>query len=203
MRNGKAEYFTGDGRPLKKSFIRMPIPYARLTSGFGARRHPVLGRMRMHKGVDYAAGTGTPIMAAGDARVVSAGWQGGYGNAVVLDHGRGYTTLYGHMSRVGKIKRGQRIAQGTVIGYVGSTGMSTGPHLHYEFRINGVHRNPLSITMPPPEPLSGVALAQFRQQTSVALARIREVENIIYADAGTAPKPHVASTTAKKNARKG
>lgn len=188
VRKGKAEYFTGDGRPLKKSFIRMPIPYARLTSGFGARRHPVLGRMRMHKGVDYAARPGTPIMAAGDARVVSAGWHGGYGNAVVLDHGRGYTTLYGHMSRIGKIRSGQRIAQGTVIGYVGSTGMSTGPHLHYEFRINGVHRNPLSITMPPPEPLQGTALAQFRQQTSVALARIRKVENIIYAEADTTPK---------------
>lgn len=182
-RNGKAEYYTGDGRPLKKSFIRMPIPYARLTSGFGARRHPVLGRMRMHKGVDYAARTGTPIMAAGDAVVKSAGWHGGYGNAVVLDHGRGYTTLYGHMSRIGKIRRGQRIGQGTVIGYVGSTGMSTGPHLHYEFRINGAHRNPLSITMPPAEPLRGTALAQFRQQTSASLARIQRVENIIYADA--------------------
>ncbi|QNP41836.1 peptidoglycan DD-metalloendopeptidase family protein [Lysobacter terrestris] len=203
LREGKAEYFTGDGRPLKKSFIRMPIPYARLTSGFGARRHPVLGRMRMHKGVDYAAGTGTPIMAAGDARVVSAGWQGGYGNAVVLDHGRGYTTLYGHMSRIGKIKRGQRIAQGTVIGYVGSTGMSTGPHLHYEFRINGVHRNPLSITMPPPEPLRGPALAQFRQQTAVALTRIQKVENIIYADAGPAPKQVASIAAAKKNGRKG
>ena len=187
-RDGKSEYFTGDGRPLKKSFIRMPIPYARLTSNFGTRKHPVLGRTRMHKGVDYAARTGTPIMAAGDARVVSAGWQGGYGNAVVLDHGRGYTTLYGHMSRIGKIRPGQRIAQGTVIGYVGTTGMSTGPHLHYEFRVNGVHRNPLSITMPPPEPLSGVALAQFRAQTSVALARIQKVENIIYADASE-PSP--------------
>jgi murein DD-endopeptidase MepM/ murein hydrolase activator NlpD len=203
LRNGKAEYFTGDGRPLKKSFIRMPIPYARLTSGFGARKHPVLGRMRMHKGVDYAASTGTPIMAAGDARVVSAGWHGGYGNAVVLDHGRGYTTLYGHMSRIGKIKPGQRIAQGTVIGYVGTTGMSTGPHLHYEFRINGVHRNPLSVTMPPPEPLSGVALAQFRQQTSVALARIRKVENIIYADADSTPKQPVAAVGMKRNGRSG
>ena len=129
----------------------------------------------------------------GDARVVSAGWQGGYGNAVVLDHGRGYTTLYGHMSRLGKIKRGQRIAQGTVIGYVGTSGMSTGPHLHYEFKVNGAQRNPLSITMPPPEPLSGVALAQFRQQTSVALTRIRKVENIIYADAGPAPQKLVAA----------
>jgi murein DD-endopeptidase MepM/ murein hydrolase activator NlpD len=193
-RNGKAEYFTGDGRPLKKTFIRMPIPYARLTSGFGNRFHPVLGRMRMHKGVDYAASTGTPIMAAGDARVQSAGWMNGYGNAVVLDHGRGYTTLYGHMSRIGKIHKGQRIGQGTVIGYVGSTGLATGPHLHYEFRVNGVHRNPLSITMPPPEPLSGVALAQFRQQTSVALARIRKVENIIYADVDPEPKQLVITT---------
>ncbi len=187
-RNGKPEYFTGDGRPLKKSFIRMPIPYARLTSGFGTRRHPVLGRSRMHKGVDYGAGTGTPIMAAGDARVQFVGWKGGYGRAVILDHGRGYTTLYGHMSRFANAKAGQRIGQGTVIGYVGSSGMSTGPHLHYEFRVNGVHRNPLSITMPPPEPLGGTALAQFRTQTSTALARIRKVENIIYADVSAPAK---------------
>jgi murein DD-endopeptidase MepM/ murein hydrolase activator NlpD len=203
MRNGKAEYFTGDGRPLKKSFIRMPIPYARLTSGFGKRFHPVLGRMRMHKGVDYAAGTGTPIQAAGDARVAFVGRQNGYGNVVILDHGRGYTTLYGHMSRFGKERVGQRIAQGTTIGYVGMTGLATGPHLHYEFRVNGVHRNPLSITMPPPEPLSGVALAQFRQQTSVALARIRQVENIIYADVGTAPKQLATVGNGKKSGRKG
>jgi murein DD-endopeptidase MepM/ murein hydrolase activator NlpD len=185
-RNGKAEYFTAEGRPLKKSFIRMPIPYARLTSSFGARRHPVLGRTRMHKGVDYGAGTGTPIMAAGDARVQFAGWKGGYGRAVILDHGRGYTTLYGHMSRFGKIKPGQRVPQGTVIGYVGTSGLSTGPHLHYEFRINGVHRNPLSITMPPPEPLSGSALASFRAQAGSAIARIQKVERVIYADASPA-----------------
>ena len=183
---GKPEYFTAAGRPLKKNFIRMPIPYARLSSKFGARRHPVLGTMRMHKGVDYAAVTGTPIMAAGDARVQFAGWQNGYGRVVILDHGRGHTTLYGHMSRLGKIKVGQRVAQGTVIGYVGSTGLATGPHLHYEFRINGVHRNPLSVTMPPPEPLAGAQLAAFRTYTANALARIRTVENIIYADVSPA-----------------
>ena len=194
-RNGKAEYFTAEGRPLKKSFIRMPIPYARLTSSFGARRHPVLGRTRMHKGVDYGAGTGTPIMAAGDARVQFAGWKGGYGRAVILDHGRGYTTLYGHMSRFGKIKPGQRVPQGTVIGYVGTSGLSTGPHLHYEFRINGVHRNPLSITMPPPEPLSGSALASFRAQAGSAIARIQKVERVIYADASP-DKPGKASKKA-------
>jgi len=186
-RNGKAEYFTGDGRPLKRSFIRMPIPYARLTSTFGNRYHPILGRMRMHEGVDFAASTGTPIQAAGDARVQFVGWKGGYGRVVILDHGHGYTTLYGHMSRFGSEHVGQRIAQGTVIGYVGMTGLATGPHLHYEFRVNGVHRNPLSITMPPPEPLSGVALAQFRAQTGTALAKIRRVEDVIYADAAPAP----------------
>ena len=199
-RDGKAEYFTADGRPLKKIFIRMPIQFARLSSTFGARRHPVLGSMRMHKGVDYAARTGTPIMAAGDARVVSAGWQGGYGNAVVLDHGRGYTTLYGHMSRTAKLKRGQRVSQGQVIGYVGSTGMSTGPHLHYEFRINGVHRNPLQHTMPPPEPLSGAALAQFRKQTAPALERIREVEEIIYATVPSKPSANDPQLAAAKPA---
>ncbi|MEJ1097629.1 MULTISPECIES: peptidoglycan DD-metalloendopeptidase family protein [unclassified Pseudoxanthomonas] len=195
---GKPEYFTAEGRPLKKSFIRMPIQYARLSSKFGARRHPVLGTMRMHKGVDYAASTGTPIMAAGDARVQFAGWQGGYGRTVILDHGRGHTTLYGHMSRLGNIKQGQRVAQGTVIGYVGTTGLSTGPHLHYEFRVNGVHRNPLSVTMPPPEPLSGAQLASFRTQTANALARIRTVENIIYADVGADTSPSQKAAAASK-----
>ena len=180
LRNGKAEYFTPDGRSLKRPFIRMPIPYARLSSGSGGRRHPVLGRMRMHKGVDYAAGTGTPIQAAGDARVEFVGRKGGYGNAVILNHGGGKTTLYGHMSRFAKIRAGQRVAQGTIIGYVGSTGMSTGPHLHYEFRINGVHMNPLKMTLPPPEPLNGAALVAFKNETHRALEKIREVEDVIY-----------------------
>ncbi len=187
-RNGKPEYFTGQGRPLKRTFIRMPIPYARLTSSFGNRFHPILGRMRMHEGVDFAASSGTPIQAAGDARVDFVGWKGGYGRVVILDHGHGYSTLYGHMSRFGSEHVGQRIAQGTVIGYVGMTGLATGPHLHYEFRVNGVHRNPLSITMPAPEPLGGQALAQFRAQTGNALAKIRRVENVIYAD--VAPARH-------------
>jgi murein DD-endopeptidase MepM/ murein hydrolase activator NlpD len=200
---GKPEYFTAEGRPLKKSFIRMPIQYARLSSKFGARRHPVLGTMRMHKGVDYAASTGTPIMAAGDARVQFAGWQNGYGNVVILDHGRGHTTLYGHMSRIAKVRKGQRVAQGTVIGYVGSTGLATGPHLHYEFRVNGAHRNPLSVTMPPPEPLSGKALAGFRAETSSALTRIRTVEDIIYAEVPPALEAPVVTAAAAPVGKKG
>ncbi|MEP6633762.1 MAG: M23 family metallopeptidase, partial [Luteimonas sp.] len=188
-------YFTGDGRPLKKTFIRMPIPYARITSSFGMRKHPILGTIRGHMGIDYAATSGTPIMAAGDARVQFVGWKGGYGRAVILDHGRGYTTLYGHMSAFGNIKQGQRIAQGTMIGRVGMTGLATGPHLHYEFRINGVHRNPLSVTMPPPEPLSGTQLADFRAQTRPALARIEKVEDVIYADL---PPPAPKQTARKQ-----
>lgn len=202
-RNGKSEYFTADGRPLKRGFIRMPIPYARITSGFGMRRHPVLGTMRGHMGIDYAASSGTPIQAAGDARVAFMGWKGGYGRAVILDHGRGYTTLYGHMSAFGNIKQGQRISQGTMIGRVGSTGMATGPHLHYEFRINGVHRNPLSVTMPPPEPLNGIELARFRAQVGPALARIEKVEHIIYADVSDDGDKRVASMAGKSGSKKG
>jgi murein DD-endopeptidase MepM/ murein hydrolase activator NlpD len=180
VRDGRAEYFTPDGRSLKRPFIRMPIPYARITSGFGMRKHPILGRMRGHMGIDYAAGIGTPIMAAGDARVAFVGWKGGYGRAVILDHGGGRTTLYGHMSRFGSEHVGQRVAQGAVIGYVGASGLATGPHLHYEFRINGVHQNPLKMTMPPPAPLSGAELVAFKGQTRNALAKIREVENVVF-----------------------
>ena len=195
---GKVGYYTADGRPLKKAFIRMPIPYARITSGFSkARKHPVLGRTRAHQGVDYGAGTGTPIHAAGDARVSFVGWKGGYGRTVVLDHGKGYTTLYAHMSRFGKYKPGQSIKQGTVIGYVGSSGLATGPHLHYEFRIGGVHRNPLTVTMPPPEPLKGAALAAFRAQTGPARARIQQVEDIMYAKVEPASEPAPAKADKK------
>ena len=199
LRGGKPEYFTPDGRSLKRPFIRMPIPYARLSSGFGGRRHPVLGRMRMHKGVDYAAGTGTPIQAAGDARVEFVGWKGGYGKTVILNHGQGKTTLYAHMSRFAKVKPGQRIEQGQLIGYVGSTGMSTGPHLHYEFRVNGVHMNPLKMTLPPPAPLAGGDLVAFKNETRRALDKIREVEDVVFQlDDGS----QLASTAKPAPARK-
>ncbi len=201
MRDGKPEYFSANGTSLKRPFIRMPIPYARLSSSFGNRMHPILGRMRMHKGVDYAASVGTPIMAAGDARVKYVGQQHGYGNVVELDHGRGQSTFYAHMSRFAHIRPGQRIEQGTVIGYVGSTGLSTGPHLHYEFRVNGVYRNPLTVTMAPPPPLSGAMLVAFRQQTQRAMAKIRTVEKIIYPDMGGDTMVASAAPTQNKPAR--
>jgi murein DD-endopeptidase MepM/ murein hydrolase activator NlpD len=198
VRNGHAEYFTPDGRSLKRPFIRMPIAYARITSGFGMRKHPILGRMRGHMGIDYAAPTGTPIHAAGDARVAFVGWKGGYGRAVILDHGGGRTTLYGHMSRFGSEHVGQRVAQGAVIGYVGMSGLATGPHLHYEFRLNGVHQNPLKMTMPPPTPLAGAELVAFKGETRRALDKIREVENVVFQDDDT----RVASTDKPAKAEK-
>jgi len=172
--NGREEYFDGSGRPLKKVLLRIPIEYARLSSSFGMRRHPVLGRMRAHKGVDYAARTGTPIMAAGDGRVEMAGWKSGYGKTVIINHGQGRSTLYAHMSSLGKIKRGQFVSQGSVIGRVGSTGLATGPHLHYEFRVGGKQVNPLKVTMPKPEPLRGAALAKFRNATAPAVAMMEQ-----------------------------
>lgn len=173
---GKTEYFDETGRPLKKVLMRIPIEFARLSSTFGMRKHPVLGRMRAHKGVDYAARSGTPIMAAGDAKVSFVGWKAGYGRAVILDHGQGRSTLYGHMSSWGKFKSGQRVSQGSTIGYVGMTGLATGPHLHYEFRINGQQVNPLTVTMPKPQPLSGAALVKFRAATAPAVAKLLMVE---------------------------
>ena len=175
-RNGKTEFFDADGRPLRKTLMRIPIEFARLSSTFGARRHPVLGRMRMHKGVDYAARTGTPIMAAGDGKVSFVGWKSGYGRAVIIDHGQNRSTLYGHMSAWGKYKTGQHVSQGSTIGYVGMTGLATGPHLHYEFRIKGVQVNPLTVTMPKPEPLSGAELVAFRAASAPALAQLQRIE---------------------------
>jgi murein DD-endopeptidase MepM/ murein hydrolase activator NlpD len=175
-RDGQVQYYDETGRPLKKALMRIPIEFARLSSTFGARRHPVLGRMRMHKGVDYAAPTGTPIMAAGDGRVSFVGWRNGYGRTVIIDHGQGRSTLYAHMSGFGNYRVGQRVGQGSTIGYVGATGLATGPHLHYEFRINGVQVNPLTVTMPRPEPLSGDQLTAFRNVNAVALAQLQELE---------------------------
>jgi murein DD-endopeptidase MepM/ murein hydrolase activator NlpD len=175
--DGRIEFFDADGRPLKKSFLRTPVEFTRISSLFSAaRRHPILGRTRAHQGVDYAAGTGTPIVSAGDGRISFAGWKNGYGRTVIVDHGRGYTTLYGHMSRFGKAKTGARVRQGEAIGYVGMSGLASGPHLHYEFRINGAHRDPLKVTLPKPEPLPRTELARFQMQTQPMLAKLELIE---------------------------
>lgn len=175
--DGREDYFDSEGRPIKKGFLRMPIEFARISSRFNPnRRHPVLGTVRAHQGVDYAAATGTPIRSAGDGRVTFAGWKGGYGRTVIVDHGRGYTTLYGHMSRLGRFKVGSKVRQGEVIGHVGSSGLATGPHLHYEFRVKGVHRDPLKVTLPKPEPLPAAELARFNSHTGPLIAQLELLE---------------------------
>ena len=172
--NGRADYYTPDGRPVRKAFLRYPVDYARISSGFSlARRHPVLNRVRAHKGIDFAAPSGTPIKAAGSGRVASRGRNGGYGNAVVLAHGKGITTLYGHMSRYAKgLSVGDRVSQGQVIGYVGMTGLASGPHVHYEYRVNGVHKNPAKVTVQKADPIPASQMADFKAQTTPLLARL-------------------------------
>lgn len=175
---GFAGYYTAQGASVKKALLRTPVDGARISSGFGMREHPILGFTRMHQGVDFAVPAGTPIMASGDAVVARAGWDaGGYGNLVVLRHDGSYSTAYGHMSRIAKgIKPGTRVRQGQVIGYVGMTGLATGPHLHYEVRINNKPVNPLSVHMAPAQKLQGHELAEFHsRQATIAkqLASLR------------------------------
>jgi len=157
------DWYDEKGVSSRKFLMRTPINGARLSSGFGMRRHPILGYTRAHKGTDFAAPTGVPIMAAGDGVVRRAGVHGGYGNYVRLQHGQGYETAYAHMSRFAKgIRPGVRVRQGQIIGYVGSTGRSTGPHLHYEVLLNGRQVNPMGLKVRTGRTLSGEALEQFR-----------------------------------------
>ena len=152
---GHGQYFSPEGKSLRKAFIRAPVQFSRVSSRFNpSRRHPVLNRIRAHKGVDYAAPVGTPVRAAGEGRVRFAGKQGGYGNVIELEHGSGVVTVYGHLSRfASKLHRGQHVDLAQVIGFVGQTGLATGPHLHYEYRIRGVHKNPQTVPLPDAEPI--------------------------------------------------
>lgn len=160
----KGEFFWQTGEAVRKGLIRTPVAGARLSSGFGMRFHPVLGYSRMHQGVDFAARTGTPILASAGGMVVFSGWGGGYGNVVVLDHGKGMRTRYAHMHRIG-VRNGQRVEQGQNIGQVGSTGLSTGPHLHYEVWQNGKPVDPRSVKLfGGAQKLGGVDLARFKAQ---------------------------------------
>lgn len=161
---GVTDYYDDKGRSAKKALMRTPIDGARLSSGFGNRKHPVLGYNKMHKGVDFAAARGTPIYAAGDGAVMFAGRKGGYGNFVKIRHNGEYSTAYAHMKGFAKgIKSGRRVRQGQVIGYVGSTGRSTGPHLHYEILKNGVQVNPMKVKMPSGHNLDDANLANFQR----------------------------------------
>ena len=161
--SGDVEYLDIKGGSLRKEFIRTPVAFSRISSRFSlGRKHPILNRIRAHKGIDYAAPSGTPIKAAGDGKVIFAGIKGGYGNVLIIKHGQSYTTLYAHMRNFAKDMRvGRRVKQGQTIGYVGMSGLATGPHLHYEFRINGVHRNPLTVPLPKARGINDNERAEF------------------------------------------
>lgn len=156
-------YYALDGKSLKKAFLKSPLEFSRVSSGFAMRLHPISGQWKQHKGVDFAAAVGTPIKASGDGVIDFIGSQGGYGNIVVIKHWSNYSTAYAHMSRfAGGLRKGSKVRQGEIIGYVGMTGWSTGPHLHYEFRVNNQPRNPLSIEIPNAYALNGAQLERFR-----------------------------------------
>ena len=152
---------------MRKAFLRTPVNFTRISSHFNLRRkHPILNTIRAHRGVDYAAPMGTPVRATANGKIHSIGVSGGYGKTVQMQHGRSYSTLYAHLSRFAKgLGPGTYVKQGQVIGYVGKSGLATGPHLHYEFRINGVHRNPLTVDLPKADPLDERYLGEFRRQS--------------------------------------
>lgn len=171
--SGHSDYYTPDGHSMRKAFLRTPVAFTHISSRFGMRYHPILNRMREHNGVDYAAPTGTPIKAAGDGKIVFRGVKGGYGNVIIIQHGGRYSTLYGHMSRFAKgIYTGKLVRQGQIIGYVGMTGLATGPHLHYEFRVNGVHRNPLTVKLPNAAPIAAQYKSDFEAHTTQLLTQL-------------------------------
>ncbi|MFC3681796.1 M23 family metallopeptidase [Bacterioplanoides pacificum] len=165
---GNASYYTPEGLSMRKEFLRNPIDFARISSRFNLKRkHPVLNRFRAHRGTDYAAARGTPIKAAGDGKVTFAGRKGGFGNCVIIQHGSRYQTLYAHLSKFGRsVRRGRQVKQGQIIGYVGSTGLATGPHLHYEFRVDGVHRDSLRVKLPKAKSISKSQKADFLKKSN-------------------------------------
>ena len=175
IRFGK-DYYTPEGRNLRKAFLRSPLEFSRVSSGFGMRLHPFLQSWRAHQGIDYAAPVGTRVRAVADAVVEYAGPKGGYGNVVILRHQGQYTTVYAHLSRIA-VRRGARVAQNDTIGYVGQTGWATGPHLHYEFRVAGRARNPFSVALPAALPLPESQMAAFRAQATAMAADLNLLES--------------------------
>ncbi len=185
-RDGRTAYFTEQGEPVQKQFSRNPVDMARISSRFSLKRwHPVLHRFRAHKGVDYAAPTGTPVRATGDGQVIYKGRKGGYGRTVILQHGKRYTTLYAHLSRYARgLRVGNRVRQGQVIGYIGSSGLATGPHLHYEFRIDGRHHDPLKVAARRGDPLPQAELRRFRAHIQPLRAELETHRHVHLARSG-------------------
>ena len=178
-RDGKEGYYSADGKNLKKAFLRSPLEFSRISSGFTvARFHPILQKWRAHKGVDFAAPIGTRVKATADAVVDFAGQMGGYGNLLVLKHNGKYSTAYGHLSGFAPgIHKGSRVSQGDVIGFVGQTGWATGPHLHYEFRVDGEARDPLTNVVPIANQLAGTSMTAFHKVASERLHVLDQLRN--------------------------
>lgn len=173
---GSVSYYTPEGESMLGTFLRSPVEFSRISSRFGKRRHPISKKWKAHKGVDYAAGRGTPIRATADGKVVHAGNKGGYGKTIVLRHAGRFSTLYAHMNGYAKgVRSGSRVKQGQVIGYVGTTGYSTGPHLHYEFRVDGVHRNSLTYKTPKASSVPAELKSEFDQLASQRLNQLGSV----------------------------
>ncbi len=169
-------YYTPEGKNLRKAYLRSPLEFSRVSSGFGMRRHPIAQAWRKHEGIDYAAPTGTRVRAVGDGVVEHAGLKGGYGKVVIIRHNGQFATVYAHLSRV-NVQRGQRVAQNDTIGAVGQTGWATGPHLHYEFRVGGQARNPFSIAMPAANPVAPQDLPAFRAYAEPLISRLDLIAN--------------------------
>ena len=174
-----SEYYTPDGDSIRKAFIRAPVDFTRISSNFNPRRkHPILNRIRAHRGVDYAAPRGTPIRSSGDGKVIYRGIRNGYGRTVIVQHGGNITTLYAHMTGyAAKARVGSRVKQGQTIGYVGMTGLATANHLHYEYRINGVHRNPRTVDLPDAEPIADKYLARFLATAEPILQELKQFKS--------------------------
>ena len=185
-KQGNSSYYTADGQSMRKAFIRTPVDFARISSRFSnGRKHPILNKIRAHKGVDYAAPRGTPIKSTGDGKILVAGRKGGYGNTVVIQHGRHYRTLYGHMQGFAKgIRSGTQVKQGQIIGYIGTTGLSTGPHLHYEFQVDGVHVDPLGQKLPMSDPIAKNEKQRFLQMSKPLMARMDDERSTMLAMKG-------------------
>jgi murein DD-endopeptidase MepM/ murein hydrolase activator NlpD len=188
-KEGFANYYTPEGHALQKAFLTTPVDFARISSHFNLhRRHPVLNRIRAHKGVDYAARTGTPVKATGNGQISFLGRKGGYGQVIIIQHGDRYETVYAHLSGYKKgMKEGSAVRQGEVIGYVGQTGLATGPHLHYEFRIDGIHQNPLTAQATNSIPVKGSELAEFKSQIQDPLSKLNLIKaNSLFAKTNNA-----------------
>lgn len=178
--SGEGEYFAFDGRSLRKSFLRQPVEFSRISSGFShARMHPILRYTREHKGVDFAAPTGTKVRSSGDGTIEFIGKQRGYGNTIVVRHRNGISTLYAHLHGFAPdLSAGTRVGQGEVIGYVGSTGMATGPHLHYEFMVDGENVDPMAVAMPSSTPLDRAEMSRFVAQTEILRTRLARLDAV-------------------------